>query len=252
MAQKRMIDKKISVSEQVANLPLEAQLIFTWAIPHADDVGLLPSSHRTLKAIIAPLLEMRSEDFTGHWDAIIGQGLVQEFEYKGEKFYRITKFNDHQTLKSDRQPQTILDIKLSKSPKESWDMVNSILEDNGIHLDPSGIHLDTEVKRREVKRRKEKREEASPRTPAFENNDFFNEGETYQLLLSDFSQKISPPLVEKEFRKFILYWTEPNSTGQKLRWQQQPTFDVKRRLYTWFTRVKDSGAREISKGRGIA
>ena len=50
MAQKRMLDKKISVSEQVAKLSLEAQLIFTWAIPHTDDAGMLPHSNMTLKA----------------------------------------------------------------------------------------------------------------------------------------------------------------------------------------------------------
>ena len=54
MAQKLMIDKKISVSEQVANLPIEAQLLFTWMIPHADDVGLLPYSARTIKALVIP------------------------------------------------------------------------------------------------------------------------------------------------------------------------------------------------------
>lgn len=52
-------------------------------------------------------------------------------------------------------------------------------------------------------------------------------------------------LVEREINKFVAYWTEPNTTGTKVRWQLQQTFDVKRRLSTWFSRMrtdKRSGA----------
>lgn len=65
MAQRRMIDKRISVSEQVANLPLKAQLLFTWMIPHADDVGLLPYSARTIKALVVPMVDAITSDSIG-------------------------------------------------------------------------------------------------------------------------------------------------------------------------------------------
>jgi len=47
-----------------------------------------------------------------------------------------------------------------------------------------------------------------------------------------------PNKLGTEFKKFILYWTEPNSTGTKVRWQIQKTFDVKRRLLTWLGNAK--------------
>lgn len=48
-----------------------------------------------------------------------------------------------------------------------------------------------------------------------------------------------------EVKKFILYWTEPNKTGTKQRWQIEKTFEVKRRLGTWMARV----AERQQKGR---
>lgn len=128
MAQKRMIDKKISVSEQVANLPLEAQLIFTWSIPHADDLGLLPISLRTLKAMIIPMLDISLETFGIHMESIVSQGLYDVFEHEGERFYRIKTFLKNQTLKKDRKPNTFL------KNINSWDDLETI----GFHLEDIG------------------------------------------------------------------------------------------------------------------
>lgn len=144
MAQKRMIDKKISVSEQVANLPLSAQLIFTWSIPHADDLGLLPISLRTLKAMIVPMWEITLEDFGNQVESIVSQGLWEVWEWEGDKFYRISKFLENQTLKKDRKPNT-----LAKNIND-WGKVEDIgfqMEDNG---NPSKDKL-REVKRSKVK-----------------------------------------------------------------------------------------------------
>ena len=148
MAQKRMIDKKISVSEQVASLPIEAQLIFTWSIPHSDDVGLLPYSPRTLKAMIVPMLEMPPATFEKHMAAIVEQGLWRVFEHEGEKYYRLISFTSHQTLKKDRQPQTLLKIKVFKDQKRTWQS----LEDIGFQLEDNGIQMESEGKRREGNR----------------------------------------------------------------------------------------------------
>lgn len=50
--------------------------------------------------------------------------------------------------------------------------------------------------------------------------------------------------IKVEMRKFYSYWTEPNKSGTRQRWELQRTFDVKRRLYTWLSRVsvKSKGA----------
>ncbi len=146
MAQKRMIDKKISVSEQVANLGEKGALLFTWMIPHADDVGLLPFSSRTIKALVVPMFDYTVEDVDFQLDTMRKSNLISIFQYKDKKYWKLTSFIKEQSgLKRDRQPQTILDCKLNEDPKDSWKTLYSILEDIAPVLVP-------ELKRREVKR----------------------------------------------------------------------------------------------------
>lgn len=161
MAQKRMIDKKISVSEQIANLPLEAQIIFTWGIPHADDIGLLPASQRTLKATIVPMADWSLAKFGEYIKAIEKQGLWKLVEYKGEQFYFVVKFQSHQTLKKDRQPQTLLPVTLDKDPKTSWNIVSEVLDTLGIQLEDNVFQMVSEVKGSEVKGSEVKKKVAS-------------------------------------------------------------------------------------------
>ncbi|MGI8419493.1 MAG: hypothetical protein ACR2LN_02505 [Candidatus Levyibacteriota bacterium] len=156
MAQKRMIDKKISVSEQVANMPIEAQLIFTWMIPHADDFGLLPSSPRTLKALVCPMLDITAEDVGIHLETMMENKLISVFEYQGKKYYRVNNFSQHQILKKDRQPQTILEIKLEEDHKKNWENIALLfLEDKEFQMEYTGIQTVPELKGSEVKRTEE-------------------------------------------------------------------------------------------------
>jgi hypothetical protein len=44
-------------------------------------------------------------------------------------------------------------------------------------------------------------------------------------------------VARREIKKFVSYWTEPNQSGTKRRWEQQKTFELSRRLATWFSRI---------------
>jgi hypothetical protein len=84
-------------------------------------------------------------------------------------------------------------------------------------------------------------------TPAQEAESFFEKGEEYNKLLEIFSKDRDRKRIEIEFNKFILYWTERNKSGTKQRWQQQSTFEVKRRLFTWLSRSKEYGEKKTAK-----
>lgn len=168
-----MLDKNISVSEQVANLSDRAKLTFTWAIPHADDVGVLPFSARTLKALIAPMWDCTADEFESYVKEIVAQGLWREIAHKGERFYALIKFKDHQTLKKDRQPSTRLDVEHDKNPKKSWEALEAIMESFGIHLEDTGFQMDTEEKGREGKRSKNTTARASTSADLMQSFDAF-------------------------------------------------------------------------------
>ena len=114
MAEKRMIHKKISLSEVVEDMTLEAQLLFTWSIPHADDVGVLPRSAKTLKGLVFPLKDLTSDDVEKLIQECLKGGLYTEFEHEGKPYLLIKNFSDHQILRRDRQPMTVLTRSLKK------------------------------------------------------------------------------------------------------------------------------------------
>ena len=46
--------------------------------------------------------------------------------------------------------------------------------------------------------------------------------------------KLETETVKIKVDDFIRYWTEPNKSGTKQRWQLNKTFEITRRLYNWF------------------
>lgn len=53
-------------------------------------------------------------------------------------------------------------------------------------------------------------------------------------------------LIWNEIQRFERYWTEMNATGTKQRWQKQETFQVERRLATWFSKIKEFEKNKIN------
>ena len=51
-----------------------------------------------------------------------------------------------------------------------------------------------------------------------------------------------------ELKKFVSYWTEPNRSKTKLRWELQPTWDMRRRVGTW---MKNQNNWNIDKKGGV-
>lgn len=68
-----------------------------------------------------------------------------------------------------------------------------------------------------------------------ETKSFFEKGTKYTEMLDIYSKDKDRGYITSEFNKFILYWSESN--GLKQRWQLQEVFDVKRRLFTWLSKV---------------
>lgn len=48
---------------------------------------------------------------------------------------------------------------------------------------------------------------------------------------------------QEMLREFLSYWTEPNKSGAKCRWELEATWETERRLATWARRQKMSAAR---------
>jgi len=86
----------------------------------------------------------------------------------------------------------------------------------------------------------------SSNSPSKIANKFFNSLEEQErimkeLILKGYNEKV----VKQELFKFISYWTEPNKSGSKQRWQMEVTFEISRRLATWFSRINTFNDKSI-------
>lgn len=128
MMSKALLDSKISISEKVAELPIGGQLLYTWMIPHSDDLGFIQGSTRTIKAKVIPMLEATEATIDTWIEQMIKLNLIKDIEYGGKKFYLITGYLENQKLRRDIQPQTILPFKYEKDAKKNWQRLEEIYE----------------------------------------------------------------------------------------------------------------------------
>lgn len=88
-------------------------------------------------------------------------------------------------------------------------------------------------------------------SPKQEARDFFDNDETRENIIRHLSEKYPEEIIRAEINKFVSYWSELNPTGTKQRWQMQPTFEIKRRLATWFEKVKNFNTKPAGRTRKI-
>lgn len=154
MANSRLLNKQISLSEKVADLPSDTcRLLYTWLIPHTDDFGVVEASPRKIKALVFPMNDCTVEDIGIQLESIEKAGLLTRFQYGGKEFFYMNGFTEKQTLKKDRQPQTILEFKLEEDREKNWKTGLEIVA--GIQMVPNGIQSVPEVKLREDKLRED-------------------------------------------------------------------------------------------------
>lgn len=94
---------------------------------------------------------------------------------------------------------------------------------------------DTNKKDKNVKNEKKSVVETpSVSTPAEIAKGFFTNIDTQDEWIQKIIAKGMPDAdARREVKKFVRYWTEPNKSGTKQRWQMQETFELSRRLGTW-------------------
>jgi hypothetical protein len=118
-----------------------------------------------------------------------------------------------------------------------------------------GIHtLEEQEQEQDKEQDKERGYGGEPKqpTPSELSQEFFSKGNYWNELLDLFSKDKDRKFIENEFNKFYVYWTEPNKSGTKVRYELETTFDVKRRLFTWLNRIFEKQRSVTNTGRGLA
>jgi DnaD/phage-associated family protein len=106
-----MVNKKISNSQRVNDLPLGAQLLFTWLIPHLDCNGCFYGSAQMIKSLVVPRKSWPKSDIE-KWlvlmeksvDIESGLPLVQRYFVGKDQYLFMPGFVDEQIgLRRDKE-----------------------------------------------------------------------------------------------------------------------------------------------------
>ncbi|MCB9800564.1 MAG: hypothetical protein H6773_00040 [Pseudomonadales bacterium] len=148
MAKARMLHKTISVSEQVSNLTIEAQLLFTWLIPHADDEGRLKGNPKHIGVMVVPCHHWSPDHIQGLLEEIGGQGLIYFWEQDGQRYIEFPNWKTFQYIAKDRFHKSEL-----PSYKECVDSPSTTRIQNVVKLTPQANVVESnkeEVKKSEA------------------------------------------------------------------------------------------------------
>lgn len=209
MATKRMFDRAIIDTDKFMDMPLSAKAIYFLLGMDADDEGFV--SYKKVMRVHGG----NDDDIK----ILVAKGMIIMFE---SGVVVVTDWNRNNWLDSRR-------IKPTEYQKEK--KLLKIVDDRYLLSNRLASIEESSIEQYRI--------EENKITPAQEAKSFFegNIDDIYQEMKSKLS--LSDNLLKSEFQKFILYWTEKNKSGTKQRWEQQSTFEVKRRLATWLGKMKD-------------
>ncbi len=216
MAQKRMFDRDIVSRDDFIEMSSDAQSLYFHLGIQADDEGFV-SPKGIMRMISAPEDALK---------LLIAKNFVIKFR---SGVVVITDWENNNWLDSRR---------VRKTPYQDEKKLLSLNGNNQYVLSIGSAPAKHPLREYSIEENRIEESSLEERvTPSEETKSFFEEKSPYSELLELFSKDKDRGLIESEFKKFTLYWTEPNGSGTKQRWQQQPTFDVKRRLFTWLSKI---------------
>jgi len=242
MAQRRMFSQRIISSAKFLKLPSESQALYFHLCMRADDDGIV-EAYTVLRLVGVP------ED---NFKVLVSRNFVRPLNEDLVSY--ILDWNEHNLIRADRKINSIykellvqvlpeVDL-IEPKPRADRGNINSGIkgrpqkrDDNGTE---KGRHRLGKVRLGKVRLERED-------TPSEKARKFFDNPEQVISLLLE--RGLNEQVTRQEVTKFASYWTEPNKSGTKVRWELQPTFDVMRRLATWLNK---SSQFNQSKPRGAA
>lgn len=254
MARGRIISQSISNSRKVAEVSDQAALIFTWIQPHTDDYGRIEGGADDVLFSVVPRRGWTEEQVEEYIKELIKAQLLRSYhDETGKRYLEVYGFEEHQTFRSDRSRKAKCPVPTSYD--NQWDTNDNQREKTDREVKLSKVKL-SQVKSKLSADTQEvsadthsKQEIVKPLTPKEKALQFFEGVEALKNKqevpwLKDFlnaiaqkNNKVSKQAIWSEIIAFSNYWTELTHSGAKQRWQCQKTFEVERRLLTWFSRA---------------
>lgn len=216
-------------------MPLSSQALYLHLNMRADDDGFVGSPKK-----IARMIGAQDDDFK----ILLAKRFLLIFE---SGVCVVKHWKIHNYIQSDRYKPT------NYTDEKSLMLV----KDNGAYTEciQDGYSLDAQVRLGKARQGKARLVQESSElvanapTPSETARDFFCPDTDHTEIISYLTSRgIPESVVKSELQKFLMYWTEPNKSGTKERWQMEKVFEVRRRLATWFGRIQSFNQNKETKG----
>lgn len=148
MANRRMISKSISTSVKLARVSDFSALLFTWLVPHCDDVGNMHAEPFAVKGIVIPMRKKSDSQVEKAIQELQDEDLILLYEANGRKYLHIQGWEDHQTLRKDVTP----DIRYPKHDGNATVTPRKREGNATLQIRDTSKEKRSKEKRREVKR----------------------------------------------------------------------------------------------------
>lgn len=229
MPNRRMFSMKIVDTDAFLDMPQSAQLLYYSLAMRADDDGFVSNPKKVMR-----MVGSQDDDYK----ILSAKKFIIVFE---SGICVIKHWLIHNLIRTDRYIATqytkemqmlIVDQKTKKYSLNERGIPNVIPNDNQetteVRLGKDSLDKVSLI---------DKEAPASKLTPKEQAEKFFNNIDNSQLkVLTWLIEKGVPrSTAELELKKFINYWSELTPSGKKQKWQTKPTFEVGRRLGTWFS-----------------
>jgi hypothetical protein len=100
----RMVHWKISYSKQLVRCSIFAQLLFTWLIPNADDLGRLEGDVEIIKGMIFPYhTNVSPKQIKEALQELSNEGLIIWYKANENLYIELPTFTKYQKLRGDRK-----------------------------------------------------------------------------------------------------------------------------------------------------
>ena len=206
MARNRIIKKEAYCDNKLIELEITQRFMFIAMTNFADDEGIHLNNAKVLKAEIFPADDIKVSYIEKSLLKMADLGLIVFNEDRS--LYRISNFLLHQ--------------KITRPYPSKYEFVEGFNEHSmnsvGILRDDSSPN---KKKKDNNKKKNKKNNNIEERKQKFTN----------QTLAEGL--KHTPMVDPRICDEFIDYWTEPNKTKTKMKFEMQETFDISRRLNRW-------------------
>lgn len=194
-------------SDELMGLHSAAQCLFMWLCFHANQEGVCFPSRKRLSVLCSISLDTV--------DKMLKLLEAKELIIKTKR------------KKNELQNQTNLyEVIIGGVAVENGHLAvengQGVAVENGSELNP--VILTQQTK------------DSSVATPSKTARDFFDNVDIQEKLAENIAEKYKVNIdeIKRELNKFIAYWTEPNKSGSKQKWEMEKCFEITRRLTTWF------------------